>query len=252
MLFFSDRGRAYRAACHDLPKARLTAAQNLFQMAEGEQVIAAIPTDLVDQHDHIVFVSAAGQIKRCAFTELADVSNRKDGVAAMKLDDDDRVVAAFAGWDDFETLVVTRDGQGVRFAEADVRPVSRSAGGMRAIKLKGDDRVVGACAVAHEEVVVLCTEHGYAKRVRVDDFPVQARGGSGLRVSKPERGRGPLVALAPVAARLAFVSADACTVVADTEVKLQPRDGAGSRVPGLADGVRITRLSSVADPVDES
>ena len=252
MLFFSDRGRAYRAACHDLPKARLTAAQNLFQMAEGEQVIAAIPTDLVDQHDHIVFVSAAGQIKRCAFTELADVSNRKDGVAAMKLDDDDRVVAAFAGWDDFETLVVTRDGQGVRFAEADVRPVSRSAGGMRAIKLKGDDRVVGACAVAHEEVVVLCTEHGYAKRVRVDDFPVQARGGSGLRVSKPERGRGPLVALAPLAARMAFVSADACTVVADTDVKLQPRDGAAARVPGLADGARITRLSNVADPVDES
>src|SRR5207244_12259708 len=40
LLFFSDRGRAYRLAGHDLPKARLTAAPNLFQLGDGEQIVA--------------------------------------------------------------------------------------------------------------------------------------------------------------------------------------------------------------------
>ncbi len=251
VLLFTDRGRAYRAACHDLPKQRLTAAQNLFQIGEGEQVVAVLSTDLIDQHEHIVFVSESGQIKRVAFTELADISNRKDGVVAMKLDDDDRVVAAYGGWEEFEVLVVTRDGQGIRFAEAEVRPVSRSAGGMRAIKLRGGDRVVGACAVAHEEVVVLATEHGYAKRVRVDEMPIQARGGSGLRVSKSERGRGSLGALAPLAPRMAFVTVDGCVVVDDTELKLAPRDGSGSRVKGFPESAQLRRLSPVVEFIEE-
>ncbi len=251
VLLITDRGRAYRAACHDLPKNRLTAAQNLFQIGEAERVLAVLSTDLIDQHENIVFVTAKGQVKRCAFTELADISNRKDGVAAMKIDADDRVVAAYGGWDDFEVLVVTAEGQGIRFAEQEVRPVSRSAGGMRAIKLRANDRVVGACAVAPEEVVVLATENGYAKRLRVDEIPVQARGGSGLRVSKAERGRGQLVAVAPLSARMAFVGTDHCTVVDDTEVKLVARDGSGSLVKGFPAGAQLQRLSPVTDYAEE-
>ena len=40
VLFFTDRGRAYRATVHDLPKERLTAAQNLFQFGDGERLVA--------------------------------------------------------------------------------------------------------------------------------------------------------------------------------------------------------------------
>ena len=54
---------------------------------------------------------------------------RQNGIVAMKLADDDRVVSVFPGWDDYELLLVTANGQGIRFAEDDVRPVGRSAGG---------------------------------------------------------------------------------------------------------------------------
>ena len=42
VLFFTDRGRAYRATVHDLPKERLTAAQNLFQFGDGERLVAVL------------------------------------------------------------------------------------------------------------------------------------------------------------------------------------------------------------------
>ena len=179
---------------HELPKDRLTAAQNLFQLGDGERVIATLDARLRDEHPNLVFVTARGGVKRTPLAEFADASGRKDGIVAMKLAADDKVVSVFPGWDDFELLLVTAGGQGIRFAEAEVRPVGRSAGSMRGIKLKGDDTVIGGCAVAHEEFVVIATDRGrYAKRTEVDEFPVQARGGSGLKAAKIDKARGAVV-----------------------------------------------------------
>jgi DNA gyrase subunit A len=252
LLFFSDRGRAYRLAAHDVPKDRLTAAANLFQMGDAEQIVAVIDANIAEEHEHLVFVTQQGAVKRTALSEFVDAGSRRDGVVAMKIAADDRVVAVFPGWDEFETLVVTRDGQGIRFAEADVRPVSRSAGGIRAIRLRGDDRVIGGCAVAHEEAVVIATDAGFAKRLYVDELAVQARGGAGARVMRLDRRRGTVVALAPVAARSVFVLADAAISVATTELKLAARDSVGSAVAGLPKGAVVTRVVPAVDVTEET
>jgi DNA gyrase subunit A len=229
VLFFSDRGRAYRATVHELPKERLTAAQNLFQFGDGEKLIAVVDARLHEDHPNLVFVTAGGVVKRTSLAEFAEASGRQNGIVAMKVADDDRIVSVFPGWDDFELLVVTANGQGIRFTEDDVRPVGRSAGGIRAIKLKADDRVVGACPVAHEEVVVLATENGFAKRTEVDEFPVQTRGGSGLKAAKIDKARGKLVALSPMADDLVFVAADSCTTLPGPSVRAAGREGGGSK-----------------------
>jgi DNA gyrase subunit A len=248
MLFFTDRGRAYRATVHDLPKDRLTAAQNLFQLGDGERVIAVLDARLHDEHPNLVFVTASGGVKRTSLTEFAEASGRKDGIVAMKLAAEDRVVSVFPGWDDYELLLVTAGGQGIRFAESEVRPVGRSAGSMRGIKLKGDDTVIGGCAVAHEEIVVIATAEGYAKRTAVDEFPVQARGGSGLKAAKIDRARGALVTVAPAAENVAFVTADAAVVLPSASVRAAARDGGGSKVTGVNGG--LLRVVAVAPPAD--
>ncbi len=214
---------------HELPKERLTAAQNLFQFGDGEKLVAVLDARLHEDHPNLVFVTASGGVKRTSLAEFADASGRQNGIVAMKVADDDRIVAVFPGWDDYELLIVTANGQGIRFTEEDVRPVGRSAGGIRAIKLKPDDRVVGACPVAHEEVVVLATENGFAKRTDVDEFPVQTRGGSGLKAAKIDKARGKLVALAPMAADLVFVTADSCTTLPGPSVRAAGREGGGSK-----------------------
>jgi DNA gyrase subunit A len=251
LLFFSDRGRAYRLTAHDLPKGRLTAAPNLFQMGDTEQIVAVIDANVAEEHENVVFVTAQGSVKRTALGEFVDAGTRRDGIVAMKVADDDRVVAVFPGWDEFETLVVTRDGQGIRFAEADVRPVGRAAGGIRAIRLRGDDRVIGGCAVAHEETVVIATDAGFAKRLRVDELAVQARGGAGVRVMRLDRRRGSVVALAPVADRTVFVLADSAVSVATTEIKIAARDSVGSAVATLPDGAVVTRVVAASEPAEE-
>jgi len=229
VLFFSDRGRAYRAVVHELPKERLTAAQNLFQFGDGEKVVAVLDARLHEEHPNLVFVTASGAVKRTSLSEFAEASGRQNGIVAMKLAAGDTVVAVFPGWDDYELLLITANGQGIRFVEADVRPVGRSAGGIRGIRLKGDDRVVGACAVAHEEIVVVATAEGYAKRTEVDEFPIQARGGAGLKAAKIDRARGPLVGVATAVEEVAFLTTDGCLVMPAHGVRGAGREGGGSK-----------------------
>ncbi|HEX5614420.1 MAG TPA: DNA topoisomerase (ATP-hydrolyzing) [Acidimicrobiia bacterium] len=228
VLFFTDRGRAYRAFAHELPKERLSAVQNLFQLGDGERLVGVVDAQARDEHDHLVFVTEQGTVKRTALAEFADASGRRDGVVAMKLGSGDRVVAVFPGWDDYELLLVTAGGSAVRFPEAEVRPVGRSAGGIRGIRLRAGDRVVGAAAVAHEEVVALATAGGYAKRVAVDEFPVQARGGAGVKAARVDATRGEVVGVASAAEHLVVVGADAAASFGATELRLAPRDGGGS------------------------
>jgi DNA gyrase subunit A len=248
MLFFTDRGRAYRATVHELPKEKLTAAQNLFQFGDGEKVVAVLDARLHEEHPNLVFVTASGGVKRTSLSEFAEASGRQNGIVAMKVADDDRVVAVFPGWDDYELLLVTANGQGIRFVEDDVRPMGRAAGGIRGVRLKGDDRVIGACAAADGEQLVIATASGFAKRTEVDEFPVQTRGGSGLKAAKVDKARGKLVAVAPAAETLAFVSADACLVVPGQGVRAASRDGGGSKV--CPEGLQ--RVVAVAPPRDEA
>ncbi len=229
VLFFSDRGRAYRATVHELPKERLTAAQNLFQFGDGEKVVAVLDARLHEEHPNLVFVTASGGVKRTSLAEFAEASGRQSGIVAMKVASDDRVVSVFPGWDEYELLLVTANGQGIRFVEDEVRPVGRSAGGIRGIRLKGDDRVIGACAVAHEEIVVMATEQGYAKRTEVDEFPVQTRGGAGVKAAKIDKARGKLVGVVNASQEVAFVTADGCLVVPGSGVRAASRDGGGSK-----------------------
>ncbi len=248
LLFFTDRGRAYRATVHELPKEKLSAAQNLFQFGDGEQVVAVLDARLHEDHPNLVFVTSTGGVKRTALSEFTEASGRQNGIVAMKLAADERVVAVFPGWDDYELLLLSANGQGIRFAEGDVRPVGRSAGGIRGIRLKGDDRVIGGCAAADGELVVIATEQGFAKRTEVDEFPVQTRGGSGLKAAKIDKARGPLVAMTPAADTLAFLAADACLVVPGQGVRAASRDGGGSKVcPG-----GLQRVVAIAPPRDDA
>jgi DNA gyrase subunit A len=247
LLCFTDRGRAYRATVHELPKERLTAAQNLFAFGEGERLVALIDARPADEHPHLVFVTAAGGVKRTPIAEFTDASGRKDGIVAMKLSSDDRVVGVFPGWDDYELLLATAQGQGIRFPEDEVRPVGRGAGAIRAIRLKAGDRVVGGCAVAHEEIVVIATAAGFAKRTPVDDFPVQARGGAGVRAAKVDKARGGrLAAVAPASDSIAFLTSDGAVAVVSASVRAAARDGGGSKVTGLTG--EVLRIVPVAIP----
>jgi DNA gyrase subunit A len=250
VLFFTDRGRAFRLPVHDLPIDKLTAPQTMFQFGDGEQVVAVLPTDWSDDFQHLVFVTEQGGVKRVPFAEYADVAVRRDGVVAIKLGAGDRVVSVYPGWDEYEALLVTAEGQAIRFLESEIRVVGRSAGTIRGIRLRAGDRVVGGCAVASEEAVVISTTNGHAKRVRVDDFPLQARGGAGVKALKREQKRGPVAAVATLAEEMTFLTSDGVLTVGNTAIRLAGREATGTEVDGFPGGEVIRLLPHPELPAD--
>ena len=162
-------------------------------------------------------------MKRTALSEFAEASGRQNGIVAMKLAADDRVVAVFPGWDEYELLLVTANGQGIRFAEDEVRPVGRAGG--RDPRHPPEGRRSGhrrRARPAAGEIVVIATEQGFAKRTEVDEFPVQARGGSGLKAAKIDKARGKLVAVT--------AAADTLGVPRGRRVPRRSRPGCARRV----------------------
>jgi len=121
--------------------------------------------------------TSRGTVKK---TPLSQFSRpRANGIIAIDLRGDDKLVNVAITAGDAEILLVASHGKAIRFAEADVRPMGRGAAGVRGIKLPDDHEVIGL-TIIHEGLILTATENGYGKRTPVDDFPVQGRGGQGV------------------------------------------------------------------------
>ena len=141
---FSARPTHAPRVFHELTKERLPAAQTLVQFGDGEKVVAVLDARMHEEHPNLVFVTASGTVKRTAMSEFAEASGRQNGLVAMKLAPEDRVVSVFSGWDDYELLLVTANGQRIRFGEGEGRPGGRAAGGMRGHRLQDAEPWTGA------------------------------------------------------------------------------------------------------------
>jgi DNA gyrase subunit A len=247
LLFFTDAGKAYKADGHEIPKTKLTAAPNLFQMSSNEQVVAVYDSAAADAAGYVVLVTAGGQVKAVAAGEFTEAAGRRDGLVAAKLSSGDRVAAAILSDLAGELVVATREGQGIRFSLDEVRPMGRSAAGVRAIKLKGQDEVAGACVMTPgDDTVLVATSGGYAKRTRLDELGTQRRGGSGLKLARLNVRTGQVVGV------LAAAVKDAFAVVGEAEISvhggaaaaLKPRESGGSALEGVE--FKVQRVVAVS------
>ena len=125
-------------------------------------VEAIIDTRDYETHPYLVMFTKYGQVKK---TKFSDYDSRNTVLIAIKLQDDDEVVAVRATGGDNDLVMFTQNGQGIRFSEEDVRPMGRDTQGVRGVKLRDGDKVVAAAGVADGDDIVLLTSGGYGKRI---------------------------------------------------------------------------------------
>ena len=182
VLFFTNRGRAYRLKGYEVPEGSRTGKgvniANLLPIAQEEKVTSMIRVPQFDRGGYLVMVTRRGVIKR---TELSSFDTaRKGGVIAVSLDDGDELAwVRLTGGDD-ELLAATRLGMAIRFKETDVRPMGRTARGVRAVALAPGDEVAGVCVLRGDGMVLTVSETGFGRLSPVADYRMQKRGGRGL------------------------------------------------------------------------
>lgn len=181
LLFFTNTGRVLRLRAFDIPESGRTgkgmAIINLLNLQPGETVATVIALRDFDDR-FLTAVTKKGMVKK---TALADYeTNRKDGILAIRLDEDDEVVAVKLTAGEDELIIVTEGGYAIRFNEEDVRPTGRYTAGVKGIRLTGSDRVITMDVVQDDASLLVITEKGFGKRTELTEYSLQKRGGKGV------------------------------------------------------------------------
>ena len=214
LLFFTDKGRVYRAKGFEVTEAARDAKgqhiANLLALLPGESVAQILDVRNYAAAEYLVLATGRGLVKKSKLTDYD--TNRTGGVFAIDLavekgkdgkptlNDEgqptylDAVVSAMLVNSDSEILLVSKAGMSLRFAanDASLRPTGRKTAGVKGLSLRTGDELLSAAVVSDVGYVFVVTESGYAKRTEVSQYRVQNRGGIGIKVAKLTDERGGL------------------------------------------------------------
>ena len=194
LLFFTDKGRVYRAKAYEIPEAGRDAkgqhVANLLALQPEEKIAQILDIRDYSAADYLVLATRGGLVKK---SRLGDYdTNRQGGVIAIRLREEDELVSAFLADATDDILLISRHGMSVRFHATDeaLRPMGRATEGVKGMKFGGSDSLLSASLVTGGGYVFVVTDGGYAKRTAVDEYRVQGRGGQGIKVAKLNDDRG--------------------------------------------------------------
>lgn len=183
LMFFTDLGKVYRIKAYEIPEAsriaKGTPVINFLALEQGERVNAVIPVKDFEKEEYLMMLTKNGTIKKTPISQFD--TNRKAGLIAVTLKDDDKLIAVKQSKGDENVYIVTKMGKSISFAEEDVRSMGRTAAGVRAINLeKGDEVVSMELDKEGKKFMLVVSEKGYGKRTPIKEYRTQARGGKGI------------------------------------------------------------------------
>lgn len=250
LLFFTNKGKVYKAKGYQIPEAgrqaRGTAIVNLLEVANGETVNAVIPVKAFDENTYLVMITKQGVIKKTDMTSFINI--RKGGLNAVNLRENDELISVFVTDGTKNIFVGTHNGMGIRFDENDVRPMGRGATGVRAIKLKDDDYVVSAAAVDESLKLLNVTENGYGKRTDINEFNVQQRGGMGVKSHQITEKTGKIVGSVMVSEgeELMLITSEGVIIrLRCSDISTFGRSSQGVKLINLNDGVMVAGVAKI-------
>jgi DNA gyrase subunit A len=257
ILFFTSVGKVYRLKVHELPlgsrQSKGRAIVNLLPFRQGELVRAVIQTRAFEEAEYLVFATKKGVVKK---TKLAAYNTplKADGIIAIKMRENDELVAVRHSSGDNDVLMVSRHGQAIRFAEKDVRPMGRDASGVQGMRLRGDDEVISV-NIAHDDAdLLVVTENGYGKRTRISEYPRKGRGGMGVKTVQLTEAKGNLAGARVVrdGYQVMLISTGGTVIRMSVEdIRRMGRSTQGVIVMRLREGEIVSSLAPVVESGDD-
>ncbi|MEV4507786.1 DNA gyrase subunit A [Dactylosporangium sp. NPDC049525] len=261
MLFFTNKGRVYRAKAYELPEASRVAkgqhVANLLAFQPDEHIAQVIEIPNYQVSPYLVLATKDGLVKKTKLEEFD--SNRSGGIIGINLREEDELVgAALLGPED-DLLLVSKQAQAIRFTANDdtLRPMGRATSGVIGMRFAEGDELL-AMEVVREGMdldVLVATDGGFAKRTPIEEYPVQGRGGKGVLTAKITSRRGGLVGAVVIDPDDELFAITSNGGVIRTPVKpvrrTRDRNTMGVKLMDLPEGVTIVAIARNADEPDE-
>jgi DNA gyrase subunit A len=253
LLFFSNRGKVYRSKVYDLPEASRTAKGralvNVLPLREGERIQAVLSTRDFTEAKYLIFATRDGTVKK---TELAAYNTpiKADGIIAIKIRDEDELLAVRAVEEGEEIIMVSRAGLTVRFAESDARAMGRDTTGVRGMDVGKSGQVIAMDVARDDMDLLVVTENGYGKRTLIDQYRKTNRGAKGVKTIGLTERKGGLAGALVVREHHELVFISVGGMVQRTSaggISRQGRSATGVRVMNLKEDDAVSAIALVVD-----
>jgi DNA gyrase subunit A len=257
ILFFTNKGRVYRAKAYELPDtardARGQHVANLLAFQPDERIAEVMALHDYSAAPYLVLATRSGMVKKSRLTDFD--SPRTGGIIAINLREDDEVIGARLVSPDQDLLLVSKKAQAIRFHATDeaLRPMGRATSGVIGMRFANGDELLGLHVIREGADVLVATSGGYAKRTPADQYPVKGRGGMGVLTAQIVAARGELVGalmVDPDDEVFAITSSGGVIRTAAAEVKKSGRQTMGVRLMNLAAGDSLVAIARNAESAD--
>ena len=260
LLFFTNKGRVYRAKVHELPDAGRDArgqhVANLMAFKPDEQIAAVLSIKDYNTAPYLVLATKSGLVKKSPLIEYD--SPRTGGLIAISLREGDEVVGATLATDKDELLLVSRKGMSLRFSanNESIRSMGRSATGVIGMKFRSGDELLAMARVNDSDqdlYVFTATDGGFGKKSPLDEYRIQNRGGIGIKAAKVNEDRGGLVGALVINDKdeiLAITSNGSVMRTDAAEIRQTGRDSMGVRLVNLDEGVTLLSVTKNGEDAD--
>jgi len=257
LLFFTNKGRAYRIRAYQVPEKSRSAKGVYVANVPGlalepdESVARVLPLSSFDADRFLVFATAQGTVKR---TSLDAFDSPRSVLIALKLNEGDELIGVTITGGEDDLILVSRRGYAIRFHETDVREMGRSAAGVRGMRLDEDDAVLAMSHARDEDFLLVVTDRGFGKRTPISAYPAQKRGGRGVLTARIVEQRGHLAGglVVPYEAEILLMTDGGTVIRMDlADVRPMGRATQGVALMRADDDARVVGVATVVDEPEE-
>lgn len=200
VLFFSNKGKVYRAKGYEIPEYSRTAKGipiiNLLEVDKDEWINAVITVHEFVEDWYLFFTTKHGVSKRTSLAQFANI--RKSGLIALNLRDEDELISVRLTDGSKHIMIGTKKGSLIRFEENQIRSMGRTAAGVKGISLREDDEVVSMEIIDDGLQILNVTENGYGKQTPAEEYRITNRGGKGVSTCNITEKTGNVIAVKAV------------------------------------------------------
>jgi len=267
LMFFTNTGRVYVERVYGIPEAsraskgrsiknvlNLQADENIAAMLRLERVTDEDGNDVTFREDagYVLFATRSGKVKK---TPLNDFRNyRKDGIIAIRLEENNVLIDVRLTSGKDEAILVTRKGLSLRFPEEQSRSMGRATAGVSGIKPVEGDYVVGLAIVSEDSTLLVASENGIGKRTPFADYRTQTRGGKGIITMKVGEKTGEVVRAVSVHEDdelMLMTSGGQSIRIRVSEVREAGRNTMGVKLLSLKDGEKLQDIARVIPDAED-
>ena len=256
ILFFTNKGRVYRAKVWQLPEAGRDAkgghVAGLLSFVPDEEIAQVLAIRDYSAAPYLLLATKRGLVKKTALPVYD--SPRQAGIIAVNFrEEDDELIGAELSSADDEVLLISRKGLSIRFPadDSELRPMGRATSGVTGMKFRPGDELLSMSVIRagggdDGRFVFTVTDGGFAKRTHVQEYRQQGRGGLGIKAMKLNEDRGSLVGGLVVTDNdevIAIKASGQITRSAVAEVPVKGRDTMGVRFGGVGDNDSVVVIA---------